>query len=81
MKTTSWSSPTSRCRTSGFASRQQVEEFFRDGPELERMLEMLDRTNDTDCPWSIVEGNDKRRSRLNCIHHLLSRIPFTEVPQ
>ena len=45
------------------------------------MLEMLDRTNDTDCPWSIVEGNDKRRARLNCIHHLLSRIPFTEVPQ
>ena len=45
------------------------------------MLEMLDRTNDTDCPWSIVEGNDKRRARLNCIHHLLSRIPFTKVPQ
>jgi polyphosphate kinase 2 len=43
--------------------------------------EMLDRTHRPESPWYIVEGNDKRRARLNCIHHLLSKIPYGEVPQ
>ena len=42
--------------------------------------EMLDRTHRPESPWYIVEGNDKRRARLNCIHHLLSKIPYGEVP-
>jgi hypothetical protein len=43
--------------------------------------EMLARTNTAEARWYIVEGNDKRRARLNCIHHLLSKIPYTDVPQ
>jgi polyphosphate kinase len=122
-------------RVMGFASEDQVEEFFRDVPEFERMLvrsgvvlvkywfsitdeeqqfrflmrihdpikqwklspmdlqsrvrweqytkakeEMFERTNIPEAPWTIVEGNDKKLARLNCIAHLLSVIPYGEVP-
>jgi len=122
-------------RVMGFASEEQVRQFFNDVPEFERMLvrsgivlikywfsitdeeqqmrfrmrikdpmkqwklspmdlqsrvrwedytrakeEMLDRTNIPEAPWFIVEGNDKKRARLNCMAHLLSCIPYTEVP-
>ena len=43
--------------------------------------EMFERTNIPEAPWHIVEGNDKKRARLNCIGHLLSRIPYDEVPR
>jgi polyphosphate kinase 2 len=123
-------------RVMGFASEDQVEQFFRDVPEFERMLvrsgiivlkywfsisdeeqqmrflmrihdpmkqwklspmdlearvrwedytkakeDMLARTNITEAPWYIVEGNDKKRERLNCIEHLLSVLPYKEVPR
>jgi len=122
-------------RVMGFATPEQVEEFFHDVPEFERMLvrsgiklvkywfsitdqeqqyrflvrihdpikqwklspmdlqsrarweqytkvkeEMFERTNIPEAPWFIVEGNDKKRARLNCIHHLLQQLPYTEVP-
>jgi polyphosphate kinase 2 len=38
----------------------------------------------TDTPyarWHIVHTNDKKRARLNCISHLLSMIPYQEVPR
>jgi polyphosphate kinase 2 (PPK2 family) len=38
------------------------------------------RTNIPEAPWYIVEGNDKKRARLNCIDHLLSLFPYTDVP-
>jgi polyphosphate kinase 2 len=122
-------------RVMGFATEAQVEDFFRDVPEFERMLvrsgihvvkywfsitdeeqqyrfltrihdpikqwklspmdlqsrvrweqytkakeDMFERTNIPEAPWHIVEGNDKKRERLNCIAHLLSLIPYQEVP-
>ena len=122
-------------RVMGFASPSQVEQFFRDVPEFERMLlrsgiillkywfsisdeeqqlrflmrihdplkqwklspmdlesrvrweqytkakeEMFARTNIPEAPWYIVEGNDKKRERLNCIEHILSKIPYKDVP-
>lgn len=122
-------------RVMDFATEDQVEEFFRDVPEFERMLtrsglkvikywfsitdqeqqlrfmmrildpmkqwklspmdlqslirwehytrvkdEMFERTNIPEAPWYIVEGNDKKRARLNCIHHLLQQVPYSEVP-
>lgn len=42
--------------------------------------EMLERTNIPEAPWYVVEGNDKKRARLNCIHHLLQQVPYAEVP-
>jgi polyphosphate kinase 2 len=41
--------------------------------------EMLERTNLPEARWWIVEGVDKKRARLNCIHHLLQQIPYDEV--
>lgn len=122
-------------RVMGFASEDQVEQFFRDVPEFERMLvrsgivllkywfsitdeeqqmrflirihdplkqwklspmdlqsrvrweqytkakeEMFARTNIPEAPWYIVAGNDKKRARLNLIDHLLSRLPYEDVP-
>jgi len=38
-------------------------------------------STDTDfAPWYIVKSDDKRRARLNCIRHLLSCIPYEDVP-
>jgi polyphosphate kinase 2 len=42
--------------------------------------EMFARTNIPEAPWYIVEGNDKKRARLNCISHLLSLFDYEEVP-
>ncbi|WBU63224.1 polyphosphate kinase 2 [Paracoccus aerodenitrificans] len=122
-------------RVMGFATEEQVQQFFDDVPEFERMLvrsgirlvkywfsitdeeqqmrflmrihdpmkqwklspmdlqsrirweaytkakeEMFERTNIPEAPWYIVPGNDKKRARLNCIAHLLSLMPYTEVP-
>jgi polyphosphate kinase 2 len=41
--------------------------------------EMLERTHIPEARWWVVEGIDKKRARLNCIHHLLQRIPYGEV--
>jgi polyphosphate kinase len=122
-------------RVMGFASEAQVEDFFRDVPEFERMLvrsgiilvkywfsitdaeqqlrflmriydpikqwklspmdlqsrvrweqytkakeDMFQRTSISEARWHIVEGNDKKRARLNLISHLLSMVPYEEVP-
>ena len=42
--------------------------------------ETFERTNIPEAPWHIVEGNDKKRARLNCIHHLLQQVPYEDVP-
>ena len=117
-----------------FATKDQVEQFYRDVPDFERMLirsgiillkywfsisdeeqqlrflmrandplkqwklsdvdlmarihwekytkakeVMFKRTNTKEAPWYIVEGNDKKRERLNCITHILSKIPYKDV--
>ena len=41
---------------------------------------MFERTNIDEAPWYIVEGNDKKQARLNCIAHLLDLVPYEEVP-
>lgn len=40
---------------------------------------MLERSHIPEAPWWIVEGNDKKRARLNCIRHLLSQVPYQEI--
>ena len=122
-------------RVMGFATEDEVEQFFQDVTEFERMLvrsgiillkywfsitdeeqqlrfmmrihdpmkqwklsamdlesrirweqytkakeEMFERTSIDQAPWYIVEGNDKKRERLNCMEHILSRIPYHEIP-
>ncbi len=43
--------------------------------------EMLARTHTKESPWFVVDGDVKRHARLNCIHHLLSIIPYEWVDQ
>jgi len=41
--------------------------------------EMFVHTDIPEAPWYIVEADDKPSARLNCIAHLLSRIPYQPV--
>jgi polyphosphate kinase len=130
----SWYNRSGVERVMGFATPDQVEQFFQDVPEFERMLvrsgirlvkywfsitdeeqqlrflvrihdplkqwklspmdlqsrvrwedytkakeETFARTNIPEAPWFIVAGNDKKRARLNCIHHLLEQIPYEDL--
>jgi polyphosphate kinase len=41
--------------------------------------EMFRYTDITHAPWYVVNADDKRRARLNCIAHLLSMIPYEDL--
>ena len=41
--------------------------------------EMFAHTNIPEAPWFTVEADDKRRARLNCIRHLLSKVPYEDM--
>ena len=43
--------------------------------------DMFKYTDTKKSPWYVVDTNDKKRGRLNCICHLLSQIPYKEVPK
>jgi polyphosphate kinase 2 len=121
-------------RVMGWATEEQVKEFFRDCPEFERMLvrsgivlikywfsisdeeqdrrfqdriddplkrwkfsetdlkgrdrweefsrakdEMFKYTDTKESPWWVVEGDVKKRARLNCISHLLTMVPYEDA--
>ncbi len=121
-------------RVMGFCNDAQLEEFFRDTPEFEKMLirsgiqlikywfsitdaeqefrfnarvhdpmkqwklspmdlesrrrwedytaakeMMIKRTNISESPWWVINAVDKKKARLNCIHHLLSQVKYHEV--
>ncbi|MBL0168276.1 MAG: polyphosphate kinase 2 [Propionivibrio sp.] len=40
---------------------------------------MLERTHIPEAPWRIVEAVDKKKARLNCIHHFLTQVPYNEI--
>ena len=42
--------------------------------------EMLKATDTPQSPWHIIRSDDKKAARLNCISHLLSVVPFEDVP-
>jgi polyphosphate kinase 2 len=41
--------------------------------------EMFRYTDIKQAPWYVVPADNKKRARLNCIHHLLSLIPFEDL--
>jgi polyphosphate kinase 2 len=41
--------------------------------------DMFAATDTKQSPWWVVDGEDKRSARLNCISHLLSQIPYEDV--
>ena len=55
-------------------SRRRWEEYTR-AKEV-----MLERTHIPEAPWWVVQAVDKKKARLNCIHHLLSLMPYGDVP-
>jgi polyphosphate kinase len=41
--------------------------------------DMFGATDTTRSPWHVVEADDKRRARLNCISHFLSMVPYEDL--
>jgi len=41
---------------------------------------MFAATDTPESPWYVVDADDKRRARLNCIAHFLGLIPYEEIP-
>lgn len=41
--------------------------------------EMFAATDIQESPWYVVEADEKKRARLNCISHLLSMIPYQDL--
>lgn len=41
--------------------------------------EMFAHTDRKKTPWYVVNGDDKKRARLNCIAHLLRQIPYQDA--
>lgn len=54
-------------------SRRRWEEYTR------AKESMLERTHIAEAPWWVVQADDKKRARLNCIHHLLQQMPYQET--
>ena len=54
-------------------SRRRWEEYTK-AKEI-----MLERTHIEEAPWWVVQAVDKKKARLNCIHHLLSQMPYEET--
>ena len=54
-------------------SRRRWEEYTK------AKEEMLARAHIAEARWWVVDGNSKRRARLNCIHHLLQQVPYRDV--
>lgn len=41
--------------------------------------EMLEATDTEHAPWFILRSDDKKTARLNCLSHILSRIPYKQL--
>ena len=67
--------PTKRWKLSpmDIESRNRWVEYSRAKDEMFRL------TDTKQSPWFVVPADDKRRARLNCIRHLLSKIPYDEL--
>jgi polyphosphate kinase 2 len=40
---------------------------------------MLEATSSKHAPWYVIRSDDKRKARLNCISHLLKKIPYKRI--
>ncbi len=56
-------------------SRRRWEDYTR-AKEI-----MLQRTHIAEAPWWVVQAVDKKRARLNFMHHLLTLFPYKETPK
>src|SRR5215471_82933 len=54
-------------------SRRRWEQYTR------AKEDMLERTHIPEAPWWLVHADEKKRARLNCIHHFLQQVPYQEI--
>jgi len=54
-------------------SRRRWEEYTK-AKEI-----MLERTHIAEAPWWVVQADDKKKARLNCIAQLLAQMPYEEI--
>ena len=68
--------PTKRWKLSpmDLKSRERWEDYSRAKDEMFKYCDI------EDSPWHVVPADSKKKARLNCISHLLSIIPYEEVP-
>ena len=62
-------------------SKMDLKSFKRWDDYTRARDEMFMATDTPWAPWFIARSDDKRRSRLNIIDHLLSNIPYERMPQ
>ena len=47
-----------------------------------RKFQMLNETNRTISPWTIIRSDNKKKARLNCIKHILSKVVYeNKIPE
>ncbi len=56
----------------------QAQQLWDEYTEAKEIMFMATDTNHA--PWFVVDSNDKKQARLNCISHILSQIPYKEIP-
>jgi len=62
--------------------RKQWKLSFHRWYDYSRARDAMFEATDTDfSPWYIVPSDNKKHARLNCISHLLSVIPYKELPR
>jgi polyphosphate kinase 2 len=48
--------------------------------EYSRAKDVMQKYTDTElCPWNVVDADNKKKARLNCISHLLTQVPYREI--
>ena len=62
-------------------SPMDVESFKRWYDYSQARDDMLAATHTEPAPWHLVQADDKKRARLNCISHFLGQIPYQELPR
>src|SRR5262249_12438447 len=61
-------------------SRMDLESRRRWEQYTKAKEDMLEHTHIPEAPWWLVHADEKKRARLNCIGHLLSQLPYQEIP-
>jgi polyphosphate kinase 2 len=61
-------------------SPMDIESYRRWWDYTEAYSEMIRMTDSLAAPWWIVPSDDKKRARINVISHILSSIPYEQVP-
>ncbi|MFN8034460.1 MAG: polyphosphate kinase 2 [Acidimicrobiia bacterium] len=62
-------------------SRMDLESRLRWVEYSKAKDEMFSYSDTKHSPWYVVDSDDKRAARLNCIHHLLSTVPYEELAE